>query len=83
MLRLAEIGLFLVPTALYVTWLIAGARTPRWAVWWAIGSTIAMAVGTIWFGLDNAIPADAGYEPAHVVNGEVVPGHAVPKKLHR
>ena len=77
MLRLGEIGLFLVPTALYVTWLIAGTRTPRWAVWGAIGATLALAAGTIWFGLDNAIPADAGYEPAHMENGELVPGRAI------
>ncbi len=79
MLRLTEIGLFLIPFALYVTWLIAGAKTPRWMVWGSVTATVAMAVGTIWFGLIHAIPPEAGYEPAHVVNGVIVPGHAVVK----
>ncbi len=79
MLRLTEIGLFLVPFALYVTWLIAGAKTPRWAVWSTVLLTVAMAAGTIWFGLINAIPPESGYEPAHVIDGVIVPGHAVVK----
>ncbi len=79
MLRFTEIGLFLVPFALYVTWLIAGAKTPRWAVWSTVVLTLAMAAGTVWFGLVNAIPPDAGYEPAHIEHGQVVPGHAVAK----
>ena len=83
MLRLAEIGLFLVPTGLYVTWLVAGARTPRWAVIWTVAVTLVLAAGTIWFGLDNAIGPDAVYEPAHVENGEVVPGRSAPVQPHR
>ena len=79
MLRLTEIGLFLVPFALYLTWLVAGARTPRWAVWATVVLTVAMAAGTVWFGLINAIPPDSGYAPAEVIDGVIVPGHAVAK----
>ncbi len=79
MIRLAEIGLFLAPFALYITWLIAGARTPRWLVWGTVVSTLAMAAGTIWFGLIHALPPGTTYEPAHVVDGVIVPGHAAAK----
>ena len=79
MLRITEIGLFLVPFALYVTWLFVGAKTPRWAVWCSVVLTVAMAVGTVWYGLINAIPPESDYEPAHVVDGVIVPGHAVVK----
>ena len=79
MLRLTEIGLVLVPFALYVTWLVAGARTPRWAVWATVVRTVAMAAGTVGFGLINAIPPDSGYAPAEVIDGVIVPGPAVAK----
>lgn len=80
MLRLAEIGLFLLPTALYVTWLYLGAHTPRWLVWWTVAATLALAGATVWFGMENAIPPDERYEPARIENGEIVPGHGVSRK---
>ena len=77
MLRFTEIGLFLVPFALYLAWRVMGERTPRWAVVGAVGLTLAMAAGTVWFGLVNAIPRDEAYAPAEMVNGEIVAGHGV------
>ena len=76
MLRLAELGLFLVPFALYGAWLFAGSRVPRWAVWSAVAATLAMAAGTIWFGIDRAAPPDSVYAPAHMEHGVLVPGRA-------
>jgi MFS superfamily sulfate permease-like transporter len=78
MLRFTEIGLFLVPLALFVTWRIMGPRTPRSAVWGALLAVAVMAVGTVWFGLHNRMPADAVYVPAQMENGRIVPGHAAP-----
>jgi hypothetical protein len=76
MLRLAEIALFLVPFALYVVWLIAGRSAPRWAVWAAVAAIVALAAGTVWFGLDRAAPPGSIYEPAHIEDGTIVPGRA-------
>ncbi|MCX7380274.1 MAG: DUF6111 family protein [Alphaproteobacteria bacterium] len=80
MLALAEIGLFLFPTALYVAWLYAGNHTPRWAVWVTLGGTAVIAAGIIHFGITNAIAPDAAYVPAHIEDGHIVPGHAAPKR---
>ena len=80
MLLLAEIALFLMPTALYVAWLCAGNHTPRWAVWVTLGATAALATGIIRFGITNAIAPDATYVPAHIEDGRIVPGHAAPNR---
>lgn len=80
MLALAEIGLFLMPTALYVAWLYAGNHTPRWAVWVTLAGTAVIAAWIIRFGITNAIPPDATYVPAHIEDGHIVPGHAAPKR---
>jgi hypothetical protein len=79
MLRLTEAGLFLVPFALYVAWLVLGRRTPRWAVWLAAGLTAAMAAGSIWYGLTTGLPAGSTYVPAQLEDGAIVPGHAARK----
>ena len=80
MLRLAEIGFFLVPFALFAAWRILGPRMPASVVWTTIALMLAMAAGTVWFGITNAIPPDEIYEPARIIDGELVPGHSVPKR---
>jgi hypothetical protein len=77
MLRFSEIGLFLVPFALYATWLVLGRRTPPLLVWGALALTLAMGVGTVWFGLANRLGRNESYVPAAVVDGHLVPGHGV------
>ncbi len=77
MLRFTEVGLFLVPFALYVTWLVLRSRTPPALVWGAVVLTVAMAVGTVWFGLARRIDRREEYVPAQVVNGQIVPGHGI------
>ena len=75
MLRFTEIGLFLVPFALYVVWLVLGTRTPPALVWGALGLILLMAVGTVWFGLANRADRDKSYVPAHVEDGRIISGH--------
>ncbi len=77
MLRFTEIGLFLVPFALYAAWRIMGPRLPPAIFWAALALTAAMAVGTIWFGLTNRLDPDEVYAPAHLENGVIVGGHGV------
>jgi hypothetical protein len=79
MLRFSEIGLFLVPFALFATWRILGPRTPRSLVWAALVLTAAMGVGTVWYGLERRLDTDEDYVPAHIENGRLVPGHGVPR----
>jgi hypothetical protein len=79
MLRLSEIGLFLVPFALYVAWWFAGPRLPRAAFWAALGLMLLLALATAWYGLDSHMAADEVYVPAHMEGGQIVPGHAAPR----
>ena len=76
MLRFDEIGLFLVPFVLFVVWRILGARTPAWLVWAAVVAVVAMAAGTVWYGLDMRTSPDSVYDPAQLQNGRIIPGHA-------
>jgi hypothetical protein len=78
MLRLSEIGLFLAPFALYVTWLYLGRRAPPVFVWSAVALILALCVGTVWFGIANRLGRGEAYVPAHVVDGRIVAGHGVP-----
>jgi hypothetical protein len=80
MLRLTEIGLFLVPFGLYLAWRVMGAATPRWLVVAAVLLTFAMAVGSVWFGLVTGLPADQAYVPAELHDGQIVEGHGVPSR---
>jgi hypothetical protein len=80
MLRFTEIGLFLVPFALFVTWRLMGPRTPPGAVWAAGLAVLALAAGTVWFGLHRQMEAGDTYEPARLENGRIVPGHGVSRR---
>ncbi|MCW3477587.1 DUF6111 family protein [Limobrevibacterium gyesilva] len=82
MLRFTELGLFLVPFALFVTWRIMGPRTPPRLVWAAAVAVLVMAAGTMWYGLNRRIDRSEAYEPAHLEDGRIVPGHGVPKVPH-
>ncbi len=79
MLRLTEIGLFLVPFALYVAWRLMGPRLPPVAVWLALTLIAAMAAATIWFGLASEVDIGEAYAPARLENGVIVGGHGIPK----
>jgi hypothetical protein len=79
MLRLTEIGLFLVPFALFVVWRLTGPRTPPGAVWAAGIAVLALAGIMIWFGLHRRMEAGETYEPARLEGGQVIPGHGVAK----
>ena len=78
MLRFTEIGLFLVPFALFVAWRIMGPRTPPWAVWLALVAVLLLAGGSAWYGLARRAPPGDVYVPAHIVDGRIVPGRDVP-----
>jgi hypothetical protein len=80
MLRFTEIGLFLVPFGLYVAWRVMGARTPRWLVVSALVLTLAMAIGSVWFGLVTGLPSDQAYVPAELHDGQILEGHGVPPR---
>ena len=78
MLRFAELGFFVAPFALYATWLVMGSRAPRWAAWLAVAVTAGVAATAIVYGLRERAEPGLGFAPAHMEDGRIVPGQAVP-----
>ena len=79
MLRFTEIGLFLVPFALFAAWRIMGPRLPATVFWGGLALTGAMAGATVWFGQANKLETGEAYAPARLENGVVIGGHGIPK----
>ncbi len=82
MLRLVEIGWFVLPFAVFGLWLALRRLEMAWpaAAVAAIAGIAALATATIWFGFHRAAPPGSVYVPAHMENGAVVPGIAQPPK---
>ena len=76
--RLTELGLFLLPFALFVALRLAARRGIPFAA--VVGSTLLslalLLAALVWFGADRALPPGARYVPAAVRAGRVVQGHA-------
>ena len=75
MLRLAEIGLFLLPFAMYALWRVLGARSTPFVLWGTLACVLALAGITAWYGLSRALPRGEAYVPARLEDGHIVPGH--------
>lgn len=77
---LEEILLFFLPFAVFATWLIATRRNPFDVDHWSgrkfilavIG--ITLAIGSILYAFQFADRHTGAYEPAHMENGQLVPG---------
>jgi hypothetical protein len=78
MLRLVEVGLFLLPFLLALAWWFAGSRASRSVVWSSYAALILVGGSLIYYGLERALPRDAVYVPARLVNGVIVEGHGKP-----
>lgn len=76
-MRWTEAALFLAPFFLFAAWRVAAARATPVVVWVALAAIAALAVVTIWLGLERRVPPGARYVPARTVNGVIVPGHGV------
>ena len=76
--RLTEIGLFLLPFALFVALRLAARRGVPFAA--VLASTVLglmLLLGALWwFGVDRAIPPGQPYVPAVVQGGRVTGGTA-------
>jgi len=75
--RLTEIGLFLLPLALFVALRLAARRGVPFAA--VLGSTLlglALLLAALWwFGADRALPPGRPYVPAAVRAGRVTDGN--------
>jgi len=81
MLRLVEIALFLSPFVVFAAWrfmAMEGGPSLRLLVASA-GLVIALIGALAWLSQREALPPDTIYEPAHMENGQLIPGHTVPR----
>ena len=76
MLRLAEIGFFLLPFLLYLAWRVLGTRATSGLLWASAALFVLMTATVIWYGMQNSLPAGSRYVPAEIRGGQIVPGHA-------
>jgi hypothetical protein len=76
-MRWFEFGLFLAPFALFAAWRLVSARLRPAAVAGVTVAVVALAAGTLWFGLTHRSDPHEIYVPAHFEYGRIVPGHEV------
>ena len=76
--RLTEIGLFLLPFALFVALRLGAARGwPLGLVLGGAGGVLALLlVGLVWYAQTHRMPAGATYVPARVSGARILSGHA-------
>ncbi|HXA24982.1 MAG TPA: DUF6111 family protein [Acetobacteraceae bacterium] len=81
MLRLVEIALFLSPFVFFAIWRAVGTDGgPSVRVVAAAACVLALLAGTlVWLSLHQALPPGTAYAPAHLEDGRIVSGHAVPR----
>ncbi len=77
---LEEFGLFLIPFALFLLFLLVAGRNPLRAVHWnphllrlALAGLV-IVIGTLVYDGLFSERRDGGYVPAHMENGRLVPG---------
>ena len=78
-MRWAELALFLVPFALYAAWRLAAVLARPALVWGTVAIVLALGAGIVFFGLSQRVDPRAGYMPARIEDGKIVPGQAVPR----
>jgi hypothetical protein len=81
MLRLVELALFLSPFVFFAIWRAVGTDGgPSIKVVLAAACVLALLAGTlVWLSLHQALPPGTAYAPAHLEDGRIVSGHAVPR----
>jgi hypothetical protein len=81
MLRLVELALFLSPFVFFAIWRAVGTDGgPSIKVVLAAACVLALLAGKlVWLSLHQALPPGTAYAPAHLEDGRIVSGHAVPR----
>jgi Family of unknown function (DUF6111) len=78
--RFAEIALLALPLVVFVVWrLLAPTAGPPKVLVIAVSATVMVMTGLLlglWY--EEAEPPGAGYVPAQLQDGRIVPGHVVP-----
>jgi hypothetical protein len=82
MLRLAEIATFLAPFVVFAAWRFSAMEggPPAWMVAVAAGVLVVLLGSLVWLSQERTLPPSTQYEPAHLRDGQVTAGHAVPRE---
>jgi hypothetical protein len=75
MLRAVDLGLYLVPTALFLAWLVLGRVATRRFVVAAVVAVATLGAFAVIYGQERSIPGGDAYVPARLENGRIVQGH--------
>ena len=79
MLRLTEIGLFLLPFVVFGLCWWFGTLSPSPRVLAAAFLCLVLFGGyLVWYGAANSFSPGADYVPARMIDGRIVAGHAAP-----
>ena len=79
MLRAVDLGMFLVPTGLFLAWLVLGRVATGRFVAAALLAVATLGALTMIYGAARSIPKGERYVPARLQDGRIVPGHGVPR----
>jgi hypothetical protein len=79
---LTEVGVFLIPFALYAAFLVASRadllHLSSWPIkvvgWLALASLVLIVISLLLLAHFSGAPPNATYVPAHIENGKFVPG---------
>ena len=85
---LTEVGIFLIPFAVYAMFLIATPSGVMASASWpahlvaklVLGSLLLVVVSFVLLAHFSGAPPDSTYVPAHIENGKFVPGAEIPVK---
>jgi hypothetical protein len=82
MLRLAEIAMFLAPFVIFAVWRFSAMEggPPAWVMAVAAGVLVVLFGSLVWLSQERTLPPSTQYEPAHLRDGQVTAGHAVPRE---
>jgi hypothetical protein len=81
MLRLVEVALFLAPFVAFAVWRFAAMEggPPLSLVVAAVCVVIVLVGALVWLSQEETLAPGTAYEPAHMQDGRVISGHAVPQ----
>jgi hypothetical protein len=80
MIGAAELMLFLSPFVAYAVWRLLGPRVTPLYLGAALLAVLAIAATGLGLIVRNRVDRRYLYVPAHMENGVIVPGHAVPRR---
>jgi hypothetical protein len=79
MLRAAELGLFLLPFAMFMLWRLMAPHVRPAMLWAAMACVLLLASLAIGYGMREKMAPHTRYLPAHIENGHIIQGTGVPQ----